>query len=248
MENSNKIILVPDQKALVDIKTPKKYIKQRIGAGYKTFDYVETGYVIKILNEKFSYKGIPLWDFKVIEQAIGLNQIWVKGQLTIHLSESLQITKEQFGGSDIKKLKTGAIMDLANDLKSASSDALKKCASMVGVASDIYWKGDNDLPTNKAPAIGTTMPKNSTTTYMATTPQLKKIAVMCNLTGYDREALKKQYNVKSSKELTLVQAKEIIDLLESLPEKEVKKEEVKPEITKESLVEAVKKVKEASKK
>ena len=47
----------------------------------------------------------------------------------------------------------------------------------------------------------------------------------------------------------MVQAKEIIDLLESLPEKEkeVKKEEVKPEVTKENLVEAVKKVKKASK-
>jgi hypothetical protein len=55
------------------------------------------------------------------------------------------ISKEQYGGSDIKKYsqgtKIGQPLDIANDLKSAGSDALKKCASLFGIAQDVYWKG-----------------------------------------------------------------------------------------------------------
>lgn len=205
MDNQNKALLIAEQKKpLVEIKTPSKYILERQGTGGKMFKYVETGYVIKMLNEKFSWKGVPLWDFKVIDQQIGTHQIWVKGQLTIHISDAITITKEQFGGVDIKKSRTsGATVSIADDLKASASDALKKCASMVGIASDIYWKGE--------------------VTDMATMPQLKKIATMCDIKGYDREELKADYEVMSSKELTLDQAKQIIDMLEALPDK--KKEE-----------------------
>lgn len=210
MENKE-LVIKEIKTALVDVKTPSKYIKQRVGTGGKMFDYVETGYVVKTLNEKFQWKGIPLWDFKIIEQQIGNAQIWVKGQLTIHLSDSITITKEQFGAADIKKSRTTqAIISIGDDLKAASSDALKKCASLLGIASDVYWQGDNDV-----------LDAN-----MATMPQLKKIATMCSIKGYDRESLKQQYKVPSSKDLTLEQAKEIIDMLEKLPDmkKETKEE------------------------
>jgi hypothetical protein len=212
----NNEILVPDiKKAIVDIKTPPKYIKQRPGTGGKTFSYVELGYVIKVLNEKFQINGIPLWDFKVLEQKQEGTQLWVKGQLTIHLSDKITITKEQFGASEIKKTRDGRILSIGDDLKSASSDALKKCASMLGIASDVYWQGDNDEP-NFA---------------RATTPQLKKIAVMCDKKGVDREKLKADYNVKSSLELTIQQASEIIENLEKLPD--VIEAEIKEEVIKE---------------
>jgi hypothetical protein len=51
------------------------------------------------------------------------------------------IVKEQWGGSDIKKnATTGSPLDIADDYKAASSDALKKCGSMIGIAADIYWR------------------------------------------------------------------------------------------------------------
>ena len=144
MENKE-LVIQEIKTALVDFKTPSKYIKQRVGTGGKMFDYVEAGYVVKTLNEKFNWKGVPLWDFKIIDKQIGNTQIWVLGELTLHISDAITITKQQFGAADIKKSRaTQAIISIGDDLKAASSDALKKCASLVGIASDVYWQGDND--------------------------------------------------------------------------------------------------------
>lgn len=35
---------------------------------------------------------------------------------------------------------TGDTISVADDLKAAASDCLKKCASMLGVAGDVYWR------------------------------------------------------------------------------------------------------------
>ena len=55
-----------------------------------------------------------------------------------------EIIKMQFGRADIKfKKDTKEPMDLGNDLKAATTDALKKCASELGIAGDIY--GTNEF-------------------------------------------------------------------------------------------------------
>jgi len=226
--DENKSILIAEVKSLVDIKTPKKYILQRQGAGGKVFSYVETGYVIKTLNEKFNIKGIPLWDFKITDHTVGKKQIWVKGQLTIHLSDNLTITKEQFGGVDIKfhvEWKNGVKvtnyekpLSIADDLKAAGSDALKKCASLLGIASDIYWKGDSEAEEETTLASFDKPIDNTNGVVMASVKQTNYIAILCKQKGQDRDKLKEQYHVKSSKELTLAQAKEIIDKLIKLPD------------------------------
>lgn len=115
--------------------TPKKFVKRRQGRGGKMLDYVETGYIISKLNEVFNY----MWSFEVIEDKIGESQVYVKGKLTAHLSPDIAITKVQYGGSDIKRKADGKPVDIGDDMKAASSDALKKCASLFGIASDIFW-------------------------------------------------------------------------------------------------------------
>ncbi|MEM3335440.1 MAG: Rad52/Rad22 family DNA repair protein [Thermoplasmata archaeon] len=121
-------------------KTPKQYIKQRPGRGGKTFDYVEVGYITDFLNKKFNC----MWSFEVIDKQIGHEKVYVLGRLTIYVPTPFviqEIKKEQFGGADIKKdSKTGKVIDIGDDLKAAASDSLKKCASMLGIASDVYWK------------------------------------------------------------------------------------------------------------
>lgn len=137
MATAKELTLVSDnQKKLIFEKTPQQFIKQRQGPGGTTLNYVETGYVIDQLNKIFNY----LWDFEIIEQQIGQKQVWVRGKLTVHLSENLSISKTQYGGIDIKKKRdTGETVSIADDLKAASSDALKKCASLFGIASDVFW-------------------------------------------------------------------------------------------------------------
>jgi len=132
---TDKLIKVTQQNKILS-KTPKKHIRQRVGRGGMTFNYVEVGYVVKQLNDAFNF----MWDFEVIDHQVGKKQVWVKGKLTVHLSPEFRIIKTAYGGSDIKRIKgTVNVVDIADDLKAAQSDALKKSASLIGIASDVYY-------------------------------------------------------------------------------------------------------------
>lgn len=121
--------------------TPKAEIKHRQARGGLVVRYVTATYITKRLNELFGH----LWDFEILEQQVGNDQVWVKGQLKIWLSPTFAITKTAFGGSDIKKYSDGRIIDIADDLKSASSDSMKKASSLLGIASDVYGKVEEKM-------------------------------------------------------------------------------------------------------
>ncbi|MCL4365714.1 RAD52 family DNA repair protein [Patescibacteria group bacterium] len=124
------------QLSFITQKTPKEYIKTRPGPGGVILSYVEVGYVINMLNQVFGWD----WDFRILDQQIGKKQVWVRGELTVR-AKGRNITKGQYGGADIKfSRSTGEPISIADDLKAAASDCLKKCASMLGIAGDVYWK------------------------------------------------------------------------------------------------------------
>lgn len=106
------------------------------------WDYVPAWWVIEQLNSLFGFN----WDFEIINQDIGKNQLWVLGKLTVRGQDGISVSKMQYGSSDIKfygvdhPTKSGQIMDLADDLKSAAQDSLKKCGTLLGMASDIYGR------------------------------------------------------------------------------------------------------------
>jgi hypothetical protein len=125
-------------------KTPEEYVKQRAGPGGFRLDYVEVGYVIDLLNRAFGWD----WDFKITAEQIGKVQVWVRGELSVHFSNHV-VVKAQYGGASIKMNKsTNSPVSIADDLKAAASDSLKKCASLLGVAGDVYWR-DLDLDSSK---------------------------------------------------------------------------------------------------
>lgn len=115
-------------------KTPPKFVKSRPARGGGNWDYVSGGYVRKVLNLIFGFN----WDFEVIsEQVIG-REVVVKGKLTC-VSQRGTITKMQFGSKEIiYKKGTTDPLSIGNDFKAAATDALKKCASMLGIAADVY--------------------------------------------------------------------------------------------------------------
>lgn len=120
-------------------RTPPGQVYRRKGKGGHMFDYVTGSYITKALNYAFGWN----WDFEVVEHGKEANHVWVLGRLTVRSADgSKHITKTQFGRSDVKQLKSGGNLDYGNDLKAASTDALKKCASMLGFASDIYGKAE----------------------------------------------------------------------------------------------------------
>jgi len=136
------------QISIITGKTPDKYVKTRPGRGGKSFSYVEVGYVIDQLNKAF---GLA-WSWDIEDQRLGKTQLWVKGKLTIWFSPTFSISKSSFGGSAIKKDGVGNIIDVADDLKAASSDALKKAASMIGIAADVYFPQMDRLEEKEVPA------------------------------------------------------------------------------------------------
>jgi len=124
------------QLAFMTQKTPSQFIKSRPGPGGLSLSYVEVGYVISMLNQVFGYD----WDFKILDQQVGKKQVWVRGELTVRVKDHA-ITKGQFGGADIKMNRSsGEPVSIADDLKAAASDSLKKCASMLSIAGDVYWR------------------------------------------------------------------------------------------------------------
>jgi len=123
------------QLAFLTQKTPAAFVKTRPGPGGKPLSYVEIGYVVNLLNQAFGWD----WDFQILDQQIGRKQVWVRGELSVRIKDKM-IIKSQFGGADIKfNRETGQTVSIADDLKAAASDCLKKCASLLGVAGDIYW-------------------------------------------------------------------------------------------------------------
>ena len=129
------------QIAILNAPTPKEFIKTRQGKGGKQFSYVEVGYVINQLNRTFG----PLnWSFQVTERgetqrkidSKAEGEVWVYGELTIHdHAKGYKMVKGQYGQHPVYPN-----VPYADALKSAESDALKKAASLVGIALDVFWK------------------------------------------------------------------------------------------------------------
>jgi len=108
-------------------------IKQREGRGGKRLDYIETHAVITRLNEAFG----GAWSFEVADYKSMEGEVVVRGRLTA----GGQI-KEQFGSASISRSKdSGKPISVGDDLKSAASDALKKCATLFGVGLHLYDPG-----------------------------------------------------------------------------------------------------------
>jgi len=124
-----------EQVNLLATLTPHEFIKQRKGRGGRSFDYVETNYVIGRLNATFNYD----WDIDIVEQIIHkeIRQIATKVRLTVRFADGRAVSKAAWGGSEIK-VSGNKIIDFADDLKASESDGLKKAASMLGVCWDVY--------------------------------------------------------------------------------------------------------------
>lgn len=170
---NTKPVLFEQQLIYILQRTPKDHIYQRPGKGGANWDYVTGAYVKKVLNYVFAWN----WDFEVKSKEEKYGQIVVEGRLTVRTKSGVSIVKEQFGRADIKyKKNTQTPLDYGNDLKAASTDALKKCASELGIASDVYAKEEFkqlDLQKEEAEKEKKLEPANATDS--ATNEQIETI-------------------------------------------------------------------------
>ena len=104
-------------------------IKQRKGRnGF--LDYVEGHTVIARLNAALD----GAWSFEVVAHEVRDDEVLVLGKLTAE-----GIVKMQFGASQVTRdRETKALISLGDDLKAAATDALKKCATFLGVGLHLY--------------------------------------------------------------------------------------------------------------
>lgn len=101
--------------------------------GGVTLTYVTGEQAISRLNEEL---GVENWSFTVSEHGLHAeaDECWVLGKITASINGNV-VTREQFGSSKIKRSRSsGTPLDIGFDLKGAGTDALKKCASLLGVA------------------------------------------------------------------------------------------------------------------
>lgn len=110
-------------------KTAAMHIKER----EKGLKYVDTAYMTIALN----WATLMDWSFEILETREDLidnkQHYSVLGCVTIHTTEGKTIMKQQWG-SQVLKYK----MEVGDALKAAASDSMKKCASMLGIAADVY--------------------------------------------------------------------------------------------------------------
>lgn len=140
-------------------QTPKEKIKTRPAKGGGFWKFVAGSYVIQTLNSLFGPDG---WSFEIttsMTEALATantGTIVVAGRLSIHAGDRV-VVREQYGRKDVayrveivngKKQRVkdddgrDVLLDFGNDLKAAGTDALKKCASQLGLFADVYTQED----------------------------------------------------------------------------------------------------------
>ena len=117
-------------------------------------EYITGEQCVSRLNETL---GVAGWSFRVLEHGINAeaDECWVLGEITATFGGTT-VTRQQFGSQKVKRSRaSGTPLDIGFDLKGAGTDALKKCASLLGVA--LYlWKKEAPVetpPTEPAPAV-----------------------------------------------------------------------------------------------
>lgn len=106
-----------------------------LSKGGTSLTYVPAPEVITRLN---TVLGVAAWSFTVVEHFMFEEHVVVHGRLVVG-----DATYEQFGGQPLKRFKEekgGGPLDVADDYKGAASDALKKCAAMLGVGLELARK------------------------------------------------------------------------------------------------------------
>lgn len=143
----------PMVRQLLEAKFDSSLIKSDVRRSTDNWEpvYVEAVNVIKRLNDVFH----SAWSFEIMREQFVPHatpvQIVVLGRLSVGCwvpnavgqYEWGTITKMQYGSCWIKKNHSNLFLDLGADFKSAATDSLKKCATMFGIALELYERDEN---------------------------------------------------------------------------------------------------------
>ena len=138
------------QQLIITQSTPAEEIRTRQGRGGRRLSYVDHAYVTRLLNNAFAFN----WDFETDEAEVLYvgdkpYEVKCRGKLTVRVGD-MSIVKMQYGCQPLEFMKAepDKPVSLGDAFKGAASDALKKCASLLGIALDLY-DSDSDINTGK---------------------------------------------------------------------------------------------------
>ena len=119
------------------MKTPKAYIKDKMG-----MDYVEIGYMKQTADIHY-----PGWSWQIINtEFAGTEAFVVHGRLMWYDSGVKRIGDMTAAHRIQKKKGSSEYVDLGNDIKSANTDCMKKAFNMyMNIADDVYKNQVVDL-------------------------------------------------------------------------------------------------------
>lgn len=148
LKNVGETPLTDQQVLLINEPTPDTEIEIKKDEDGNTYKSVKSYYIKKRLNLIFGFN----WRLKVLRSEYYANagEVVVHGKLILH-TKGGDIVREQFGKATVEYSKkaqrtSAAPSNLGNAFKAAASDCLKKCASEIGIAFDIY---NQDRPEKK---------------------------------------------------------------------------------------------------
>lgn len=135
--------MTDDRVAATYAALTERFPEHKTPQGYQ---YIGLDEVTERLNTVI---GPFAWSFEVRDHGIEGEQLWVLGRLTIPGHDGEPRHRDQFGSAELKRFtapdrvddrtpqylldRVGKVVDLGNDLKSATSDAFKKCAQSLGI-------------------------------------------------------------------------------------------------------------------
>ena len=135
--DSIKMAITDKHKKVSRIKTPKPFIKKKMG-----LDYVEFSYMREIADKEF-----PGWSWTIEKtEVLGSEAFVVQGRLTWH-DEGIWRKADMVAAHRIQKKRgTNEFVDIGNDVKAANTDCIKKAFNMyLNIADDVYRNQVEDL-------------------------------------------------------------------------------------------------------
>jgi hypothetical protein len=134
-------------KKVIEAPISKELIKKRSAGFGKDLNYISGSTVIDLLNKAFNYR----WSFVIKDMTIVQSEpskkgaqppyMQVLGQLIV---PELGVVKEQYG----TKIILGGATEQEGVAKAAATDALKKCATLLGIGLELYEDEATPAPNN----------------------------------------------------------------------------------------------------
>ena len=177
-------------------------------------EYIGGDKVVERLNEVV---GVSKWSFTVPDKIVDVDigHIAVLGRLEAFVDGSLTV-KEQWGSSVIETYSNGRVVSLGDNIKAATTDALKKCATLLGVGLYLY-----DSESMKFPDINCVVPTGQSKegsiealrnnlNKKASKAQVSTIIKIIKDNNLDENSVKQRYAVENFSDMNSSSASEFI--------------------------------------